>query len=288
MQTFFNFFALTNRPGNRVLRLRLSRDVQSNLTETFRNQRQELLDNTTKIDFEAGYQPEKDEILEIKNFDDIDNLHDLSRNPSAIDLLEPDEEIYSSIKAIFSTSDIPTELLFQNFDQRQIISNSKLALLWHKDTYVKIDKPGITINKKLAVILNQTSLLFQSFWNAKKVFDLSDYFREATAEELQTFLCHDTFAMQQIEKLRELFDSTMRKKVCQILKSGVLNYPIHQIKTVAETMQQHLSVDENDRLVLPAEKKDLKRILRFFAEDYYLSPITETLYVSNSKRSIAQ
>ena len=38
------------------------------------------------------------------------------------------------------------------------------------------------------------------------------------------------------------------------------------------------------KIVLPESPSELRKLLRFLDEDYYESPLTQTQYVSNSKR----
>ena len=40
----------------------------------------------------------------------------------------------------------------------------------------------------------------------------------------------------------------------------------------------------NNRIVLPADKVELRKLLKFLDEDYYESPLSKTRFVSSSKR----
>lgn len=41
-----------------------------------------------------------------------------------------------------------------------------------------------------------------------------------------------------------------------------------------------------EQLILPLQKAELKKVLRFLDEDYYKSPLSSTNFVTNSKRRL--
>ena len=57
---------------------------------------------------------------------------------------------------------------------------------------------------------------------AKRVFELGDYFREATDQELVNFNHHPTFNPIEDDKLKVIANQNIREKVFEIEKSGVL------------------------------------------------------------------
>ncbi|MDP3822658.1 MAG: hypothetical protein Q8R33_14395, partial [Burkholderiales bacterium] len=70
-----------------------------------------------------------------------------------------------------------------------------------------------------------------------------------------------------------------------ILQSGVLDkHPVAHIVATAKPFKVDIQTTPEGKIVLPVGASDLRRLLRFLDEDYYESPLTQTQYVSNSKR----
>ena len=282
----FNFFVITDIPGKKVLHVSVSPSLQIKLTEEFRKQRDAFLNEREIIDYRAAYHPDQDEIFKISPFDDLNDLLSITNSSSSVESLEPSPEMLEHVKAFFSTSDNPQELLFQNFDRRRIISNRSLAIIWAKNTYHHMEEPGLNLNKNLGAILRGDELLFHSSWAANRIFDLTSYLKEATDEQVKHFLTHTHFVMEDPQNTLCEFNGWMRTKVCLILESGVLNIPAQEMKIVAAYLQYDLQTNDSGNIIIPKGKKSLKRLLNFLSEDFMLSPLTEKLHFVTSKRPI--
>lgn len=268
-ENLYNFFVLTDIPGQRVLHVSVSAGLQKNLTSAFRDQRMTFTADREEIEYRPAYHPEPDEIFKINPFDDLDDLLKITQSPSSLDSLEPDSTIYGHIVSFFSSSDSANELLFQNFDQRRIISNKGLAMIWDSSTFRQMREPGLSPGKNLGAILRGDELLFQKSWCARRIFDLTSYFKEATDEQLYEFLRHKHFTHHDSNSAHSQFDSWMRTKVCLILESGVLDkHNPEQLRIIAADLSYSLSIDSQGRIIFPQEKKQMKGLLRFLSEDY--------------------
>jgi hypothetical protein len=79
--------------------------------------------------------------------------------------------------------------------------------------------------------------------------------------------------------------STVRRKIALILQSGILDkHPVTTIVATASTFKVTIQTTPDGKMVLPESPSELRKLLRFLDEDYYESPLTQTQYVSNSKR----
>jgi hypothetical protein len=282
----FNFFVLTNIPQQRILHVQITFDLQKTLTAEFRRQRNEFMREREEIEYKPGYHLDPHEVFKINPFDDLDNLLPITSSPSTLNSLEPDSELYGHITAFFSTGDDDKELLFQNFDRRRVIS-TKGSLIWSNNTYRQMDAPGLNLATSLAAILRRDDLLFHSSWCARRIFDLTQYLREATDDQVMQFLKHTHFHCSDVDKVIEKFSTWERNKVCLILESGILDdFNTEQMKMVAADLQYELLLNNEGRMIFPEDKKRLKGLLRFLAEDYMMSPLTEKLHVVTSKRPI--
>lgn len=284
-ERLYNFYVLTNLQQKRVLHISMDRELQSQLTVEFRNQREEFLHGREQIAYKPTYQIEQDEIFKINPFVDEYKLLDIIRSPSSVEALELSAELYGNIKAIFSTSDHDDELIFQCFDQRRVIRNCPLSFWFSGNTFQTMNYPVISLDKKLGVILGHESLLFQSSWYAGRIFTLTPYFNEATDEQCMGFLQDSSFAPLGENNLVSILDKSMRTKICQILETGVLKLnSVHELQNIAATLDYQLVINSDNTITLPNNKRDLKRFLHFFAEDYMRTPITNKLHIVNSKR----
>lgn len=288
----FNLFALTDVPGSRVCRFPLSSDVQSELTAYLSQQEKQFNDaGANELPFDGKYKPEEDEVLVISNYDDIDNLNDAIANPLGVPEIVPDVEIFSDIRALFTgyvDANGVGVVLIQHFDKRKIISTRGLSLFHSSNVYKKVDGIGITVDSKLSAILKGRDLKFFSFHTARQIFDLTEHYRVATDNDITDFAAIPSIKVGDLNVLISSADSWVRRKVSLIQQSGILeNVPINQIKAVALEFNISLVtelINGMEAIVLPENKAELKKILRFLDEDYYISPLSRLQYVTNSKR----
>jgi hypothetical protein len=289
-----NLFALTSNPETRVVKFELSALVQTELTQYLKEQEERFDDVETEIEFDGKYKPDAGEILCIKNYDDIDGLDNAIKNPLGIFPVSPTEDFFLEIKALFTgyeKQDGGIKILLQNFDKRKMISTNGLSIFHSDNVYKKIEGIGLTVDHKLTATLESGNLKFYSFHSARQIFDLSEYFKEATDDDLRDFLKIDIVQSFDTEQFFNLSDSWVRRKVSLIQQSGILqNVPISKMKAAAIDFNIPFStVTENGKEVIeiPDQKSDLKKLLRFLDEDYYKSLLSKTHFVTNSKRIVA-
>lgn len=288
----FNLFALTEDASQRILRLPLAADVQQQITETFQAQEsifEQAIQQT--IDFDGKYKPEEDECLVIKNFDDLDDLSSAVNDPLSVPEISPQAANFESIKSLFcgyKNDKGVLKILLQNFERRRILSNTGFSLFYSAGVYRKLDGVGLTIDNKLAAILKGNELHFFSFYKARQMFDLSNYYIEATDSDIHEFSALPSVSIQSVDDLIKMSDTWVRRKFALILQSGVLtSVPMSVIKQIAVEFKikiQTRIVDESELIVIPNDKGELKKLLRFLDEDYYKSSLLSRLHIANSKR----
>ncbi|WMO14914.1 Kiwa anti-phage protein KwaB-like domain-containing protein [Pseudoalteromonas piscicida] len=287
----FSLFALTSDPAKRIVKFKLSNDVQDELTTYLKEQESSFDLQQDEIVFDGKYKPDAGEVLCIENYDDIDNLESAIRNPTSLDLVAPSEDFFHDIKALFSGYILATggvKILLQNFDKRKIISTNGLSIFHSANVYKKIEGIGLTIDHKLTATLEEGKLKFFSFHNARQIFDLSEYYKEATDDDVIEFSNQGLIKSVDHHQLLEMSDSWVRRKISLIQQSGILqNVPINEMKAVATEFSipfTTVSEDGDELIKIPDNKSDLKKLLRFLDEDYYKSPLSKTNFITNSKR----
>ena len=283
-----NLFALTSNPGARIVRFPLTKELQDEISAVFEDQSKSFLNGIDEtVEFDGRYRPEEGELLMIKNFPDVDGLTNAVKNPIAVELFDPKLHSLSSVKALFTGHGVngTERVLIQLFESRRLIATKGIALFYSGDTFQRMSDAGLTLDTKLLAVLENGDLKFQSFHFLRRVFDLSENFNEATAEEVKTFACHPKLAAEDAQAFIVGASAPVRRKITLILQSGVLdNFTAEQIVASAQTFKIDFKTTPDGRIVLPTNGTELRRLLRFLDEDYYESPLSQTHFVSNSKR----
>lgn len=290
-----SLFALTNNPSSRIVKFELSGPVQIDLTEYLGSQERSFDEAQEEIEFDGKYKPDQGEILVINGYDDIDGLEDAIRNPLGVDPVNPNEDFFLEIKALFTgyeTDSGTVKILLQNFDRRKIISTNGLSIFHSNNVYKKIEGIGITVDYKLTATLEAGKLKFYSFHTTRQMFDLSEYYKVATDDDVLEFLQADRIQSVDSQNFLTLADSWVRRKISLIQQSGILqNVPLHEMKAAAIDFNipfETVEVEGSEVIGIPDNKSDLKKLLRFLDEDYYKSPLSKTNFITNSKQVVRE
>lgn len=247
-------------------------------------------------------QPDRDErrnipsseakCLYIDDYDDIDDLHGAIANPLGIPEIAPDPTEFEAIKALFmGRNDGGGRIaLIQSFDRRKIISNKGLSIFHSANVFRKVEGVGLTIGTNLSALLEESRLSFFSFHSARQIFDLSQYYREATDDDLNEFAANEMLKIADPATFVATSDSWVRRKVALVMQSGILErVDLEATKAAALVFGINIQTEANGdkiALVLPEKKAELKKVLRFLDEDYFQSVLSSTPHLSNSKRRI--
>lgn len=284
----YNFFALVRDDANPTRRLQVSQPLQEELTDLFDMQSASLFDSKReKIDYAAGYTCEQDEILCIRNVQIPDSLALVAQQPALCSLLNITDEI-DTIKGVVATNSKAGIYLFQSFDRRRELSTRRFSIVHSRNTFRRLEEQGLILDHKLVAAIKKDVLVFESYHEAKKVLDLTEYYREATIDDLEAFYNHEKLMAEKADDLIKLADSWIRKKIALITQSKILdNYSPQEILDRAKVYKVNISLSgtgTQTKLVLPSAKKDLKDFLRFLDDDLYSSPLSGNRYMASSKR----
>lgn len=277
-----NLFA--SLKDNSLRRIQLSGNIQNELDSYFQSNLTDILEREN-VTFNGEYKVEDNQILVIEGFNLPPNYN--FSNPLNIEILEPDN--IDLVKSIIIKND--NYIIFQTFDNRKIIKPEKWHLVFNKDTFSKIENKGLVVDQKIDVLysLNEKKLLFFSYHNASKIFNLSDYYREATDDEIKNFKENELFKIES-KVDNSLFTSRMRKKIYLINKNNILKIVSEkkqQIKNYAVSLGISFNIDnKTNKIIFPSEKTEIEKLINFLNDDLYKSPITESLYETNSKKKL--
>jgi Kiwa protein KwaB-like len=288
-----NLFALTRDSSRRIVRIPLSAEIQQEVGETFIGQEKQFrASSEEQIPFDGKYKPDDGECLFIDDYDDIDGLHGAVANPLSVPEIVPVTSEFEAIKALFvGRADGARKIaLIQSFDKRKIISHKGMSIFYAANVFRKVEGVGLTLGTAISVILEDKKLSFFSFHSARQIFDLTQYFKEATDDDLREFAASNRVKVDDISIFLAASDTWVRRKVALVMQSGILEkIELEATKNAALIFGINIETEisgDNVALVLPQGKAELKKILRFLDEDYFQSVLSSTLHLSNSKRRI--
>lgn len=258
-------------------------DVQSIATLFIAKRDKFIGDGIEQIEFNGQFKPDDGEALYVDMeipacFAPIpDNVHE-------INLIDLSQKL--KIKTIVLYHD--GDYYFQCFANRFICKRNAIAMVCSRNTFVSLKNPhAFTIEDAIDGFYHDGRFYFKSFAKAKQIFDLKDFYKEVTDQELQGIFEGDKFAGTDIEWLKKHADSIMRKQITMLKKSGLLDsidISKRDFKTWARKAQIPKSVYENGHIVLPHNKKECKAVLAFLCEDVFEGYFSKQIYQSNSKR----
>lgn len=272
-----------------MLQIPLHQALQNSLAEDWQGQYEAFVDEIDEIDFNVGYQPEEHERFCLfdyqlpewiakENSQTIANLHTINKNEASLD----------SIKGTvaFARNDQGKELvLFQNFTPSQVIRPSKFLFL-EAGTYKSIKRPGLTLGDRLSAIYQRAEckLLFHKFRAVNTFLPLSDFYKEASEQEIREVLEHERLAAEDPDALATSANQWSRKRFAMLKDSGVLDqFSAREIKSRSKGYDVSIRIS-NGKIVFPSDKLSAKKLLQFLNEELFRGAITKTLYETNSKR----
>ncbi|WP_278997910.1 Kiwa anti-phage protein KwaB-like domain-containing protein [[Ruminococcus] lactaris] len=275
-----------------LYRLEVDADTQKEICLSFDSAVDDLLSEKTKISFDGSYKPHNDEFLAIENFQLSDAIKDAIRDPLGVPAYQKENGEFYDIKAIFVGKRIETDdterfkVAFQRFRKEQYISTSWVNLFFTNETFRREKDFGISISDSVDCYYTEGELRFSSFYFARQIFDLRDYYRSATDQEVQAFTTSDKLSLEDTEAFKTVANTWIRRKIAMINDSDVLiNYKALEIKNLAKDAGITIVV-ENEKVVIPNDKEQIKVILGFLDEEAYKGPFSQNTFLANSKRKI--
>lgn len=177
----------------------------------------------------------------------------------------------------------------QRFTQRQVVVKPKgFNLLFRQDMFVEEERGfSINIGETIDCVFIGDGLIFERYNDANGVFDLSEYYRTATQSEVDQFSNNPAFEISDADTFaRSVAGISMRKKIAKIIDLGTLN-DVGKIRTNATKVNVDIAfTDDGSKVKIPEDKKELKKVMAFLAEELYPGLFTNNTYLSNSTRKV--
>ncbi|WP_051931353.1 Kiwa anti-phage protein KwaB-like domain-containing protein [Clostridium sp. KNHs214] len=279
--------------ANEIYRLDVDADTQKDICSAFETALGDLITDKTRIKFDGSYKPHRDEFLAVENFQLADKIKDAIRDPLGVTVYEKKDGNFLEIKAVFlgkRTEADDTEkfkVAFQRFRKEQYISTSWFNLFFTDDTFHREKNFGISISDNIDCFYTEGELQFSSFFFARQVFDLGDYYRSATDQEVECFAGSDKLSLENVDNFKGMANTWNRRKIAMINDSKVLeNYSANEIKDLAYESGIIVNI-KDEKVVIPNDKEQVKIILGFLDEEAYKGPFSRNTYLANSKRKVS-
>ena len=208
----------------------------------------------------------------------------LNANLTTIEELNLDNFEKEPIKALFGRND-NNEIMIQSFFKSQYLSRS-FSLFLKNNTYNELNNPAISLDNKLLCYISNNKLRFKSFNNLRFVFDLSSLYKEATDEDIDNLCEYDNIEIDNITNFKTNAGQNIRKRVHNILSSGVLKeYTAKQIKRIAKSQGLNSLISiSNDKIVIPQDQQTINKLLSFLDEKLFVGPFSGNTIRANSTK----
>ncbi len=287
-----HLFALLDDKKIPVRRISLEREFSKKLEAFFSEQQQAFIHKKQYIEFKGGYNVEEDEIFQIEDYSLPESISYALSNPLKVLTLNLETEIPRITSLFMGRWDEQDKIVkFQAFDTGKLISNKGWTIIYSKDTYKKLEEPGLVLQNKLTAYFSNGTLLFVNYHNTNKFLNLSDHYATATDDDLKTFAKNRLFKLKDKDIFINNADFMMRKKIAWLLRSKMLDtLSVDKIKVAADDLNQDGSDEhkipiniDNDRIIIPEDKKQLKEFIRFLCEDHFKAPLSKKRCRTNSK-----
>ena len=227
-----NFFAFIkdDAGSTQIKRIRVKGPLQTELITLFSNQVVEFnKDIDLEIPFNGDWKPDANEVLVL---DDVAEaklmINAINANASSFKDLQLANFKSEPVKAIFTgvVDNGVTTVFIQKFSSRQALSLSQIPLIKMQvgNTFVKATEDIFTLDNKLVAIVEENKTKFKSFHNARMVFDLSDFYHEATDTDLKALAAHPSLHVPDIQAFTSVADSQVRKMVHTISSTALLDH----------------------------------------------------------------
>jgi hypothetical protein len=290
----FNFYLLAGDVSSPALyKVPLDRALQQELTVHFEALRASFRARGTEyVRYDPGYRPDLGELFRVPGFRLPSELSCLVASSPTLHPLDDDALESEQTRALVGVGLTERErrpiFSFQALDARQILRRDGWTLLLSTSVFRRIDHAGLMIRNALDAVFENGDLYFGSEYVARRFLDFTALFEEATESEVREFLRHPSFALRDEAGTIRLADQWVRRKIKMLTAGGVLDrVSTGRLSEHARRFQIDIRL-ENARIVIPAEKKELKLLLRLLDEDFLESALTNARFLVNSKRKLVQ
>lgn len=285
-----NLFAACRVGENLVVRrVQLDRAVQDQVERVFVQQKKDFFKGVDlEVSFGSMWKPDFNELLTIQVPEEaLVFERALAPNTLSVDPIDAANFADAGIRALFSDELVNGNyrILVQRFTNMQLLSR-RFTLFFRGNTFRRFRDPAFHLDTSLTFVIEGGLIKFKSFHKLRSILNVGYIFREATNSEILTFVQHPCLAVVDLDGFFDLADEVIRKLISTVVASGILeDFTVVEIRDAALLTKLEI-VLEDGAMVLPADRREVKNILRFLDESRYSGPLTGTPYETNSRRPV--
>ncbi|KXU29575.1 hypothetical protein A0J57_23545 [Sphingobium sp. 22B] len=285
-----NLFALCRlTTGLQVKRVALAQPVQAKVGHIFQTQANYFLNGVAEeVDFSGDWKPDDDELLVIDAPAEAAVITaTIAANPISLPEIDAQNFMAEGIRGLFVIDPVGQghRVLIQAFSAQQLLSR-RFTLFQSGNSFKELTEPGFTLDNSIVAIMEGGKLKFKSFQRTRSVFDLQQFYKAATDQEVDAFCQHASLEVADVAAFKVAADQGVRKLVHAITKANVLNtHQVDVIATKAASLGINITV-QNGKLLVPTDRKSIKTLFRFLDDGIYQAALSASRYVTNSKRRI--
>ena len=279
------FIAHTSDGQPAVKRVVLDADIQGTVEGIFVDQHDAFTrDVLEEIPFVREYRPGADELFIIPT-DQVPGvepfLDAVDANPLDIAELGGDNPASINTKALFVKVD--ERVLVQKFTIGQVLSRRFLLGL-QGNAYRRVVDTTFALGSSLAFVVEDGLIKFRNLQNMRSIMEMGEVYRAATEADVRQFADHPNFLIDDIDNFVGIVDQPSRKIIGSIIGSALLdNFGPEVIQRAAEETGLTIKMQDN-RIVIPNDRREVKTLLQFLDESRYVGPLTGIPLIANSKR----
>lgn len=284
-----NFFVVSGHAaGTAVLSVTLDKSAQAELTAMFTRLADDVV-GSDHVPFDPAYRANEGEVVTISRYAlpaGLAALESASAATSARAVTAADIES-GGVRGILGVTwkeGAAERIVVQRLESRYLLRPEGRRFMLAGNRFVRDHRIGLEIPERVDAVLENAILYVAAWSRAHSVLDLSNWTREATIAEAETFLNDTRFALADGFDVSKVIDSAVRRKITSITENGVLERTTPLVlRDYAARFNLDLRV-ERGRIVLPADKKAFKAVLSLLDEDFLLFEPTRDHWIVNSKR----
>lgn len=283
----WKFFGVRRRkseeddPRRDIKLLRLTGRAERRLEEVFHEDSQEFLDRRQYVFVENPlFRPNRStDVFTIDSFPFPAAFLEAIRKWQTWKDLEPSEVHPENVKAIMGVyleDDLVERVAFKKLDKSKILDQESVWLNWSQNTLDVPDGPAVALPEGLCAVYSNETLFFDNYHTTNGLLDLTPYFRESTAEEIDALFetgpikwegrrsVHDTVS-QRCKRLMYLFNKAGGFENERMTPTNIKD------RAAVINLDLELKIDDDGRelLSVPSSSGDLTKLFKLLTHHYY-------------------
>jgi hypothetical protein len=205
-----NLFALCRPNGSlQIKRVSVTQPVQDKIEGVFQQQATAFFDGVAEeIDFGSDWKPDPDEVLVMETPNEAAAIvQALDGDAIGLPIVNAANFVGEGIKALFIAvgSGASRRVLMQLFTAQQILAR-RFSLLLDGDTFKELTAPAFTFENNLVAIIEDDKLKFKSFHLVKRIFQLNQFYQEASDQQIDSFSSHLSLNVESVAAFKAVAD----------------------------------------------------------------------------------